>query len=153
MSAKTLLSAWGSVVLVALVSGELLTRHKQFWGPKVGVASVAEGALLRAAESRIMPTVPASNPHADTAAVAVSEVVLDMQGRVTDVRVLQSPDSAISIEVQQALRRWRFDTSKLVGPTNPTEIRGKVTFYFSLVSPGTVLTSDEVHNQLKRPFW
>ena len=110
MSAKILLSAWGGAVLVALVSGELLTRHKQFWGRKVGVASVAEGALLRAAESRIMPTVRASNPHADTAGVAVSEVVLDMQGRVTDVRLERGVQQNVGINeaATKAARTARF---------------------------------------------
>lgn len=133
--------------MLVLLAGEMLSRGGWSRGPAgpLGVASVSQSSLLNAVVDRTMPAYPENLRRAGVGGVVVSRIVLSPEGRVVSVDVVESPDSAIAFAVRHALLSWQFDSTKLVGPTNPTAIEGKVTLYYlPNGEAGSILDSRQV---------
>lgn len=130
--------------IAALVGAGQILGHinwRRSLGRGPSIARVHEATLLAAAKFRVMPEFPPEALLRRQAGVAVAKLTLDPRGTVELVEVLEAPSQELALAVESALRLWNFDASRLVGPTNPTAITGKLTFYFSLERGGTVVDS------------
>lgn len=128
---------WRLLIVAVLACGELLSRRDMRPPPPrdSGLALVSQKALLGAVDSAMMPKFPQESLRKKVHGVVVARVTVSVEGNVTSVDVLESPDAEISGEVQGSLLKWRFDPKRLVGPTSPTAISGKITFYFTPSGP------------------
>lgn len=98
------------------------------------VIRVGEDGIRKSAAKMVMPAYPKESLKTRTKGVAVSEIQYDGGGKVTDVKILQSPDAATAKSVEDALRQWEFTPSKL--DDKPVSVRGKITFYFVVDAKG-----------------
>jgi len=98
------------------------------------VVRLSESAIKRNATARTMPEYPASSVASATHGVAVAGLVTRPDGSVTEVTILEAPDQAIGAAVREALMQWRCGPVTVQGRSEPHGLRGKVTFYFRIVS-------------------
>jgi hypothetical protein len=134
------------LLVLAIAVGGLVFAHWKLRRPSVAVdvASVNEVALLDAATLKDRPRFPADSLRRASQGVAVARLTLSLAGEVTEVEILEVPDSDIAEELRQRLATWRFDPRKLVGDSGAVAIVGKLTFYFRMAGiAGTVMNSAE----------
>jgi TonB family protein len=98
------------------------------------IVIVDEKGIRRSAVKAIMPVYPTDSLKKKISGVAVAEIQFNGEGNLTDVKILESPDSPIGKSVADAMRRWTFKPSQLEG--KPISVRGKITFYFSINERG-----------------
>lgn len=110
------------------------------------VTSLQQDALRRNATTQPRPEYPATSIAKGSKGVAVAELLIDTEGVVEQVRVVEAPDEHISAAVAAAVRQWRF-VPLTAGPNSPERRRadGKLYFYFEIEGgKGIVLFPDEV---------
>ena len=95
---------------------------------------VGEDGIRRSASKTVMPTYPEVSIRKHSQGVAVVELQYDGTGNVTDVRVLEAPDSEIAQTVRSAVHQWKFRPSTIHG--QPLNVKGKLTFYYVIESDG-----------------
>jgi hypothetical protein len=71
--------------------------------------------------------------------VAVSQIVIDPEGRLMDVSILEAPSPAIESSVMTALKQWTFAGNF----SGYTQISAKLTFYFIFKDNIPVVLSPE----------
>ncbi len=98
------------------------------------IVIVDEKGIRRSAVKAIMPVYPTDSLKKKISGVAVAEIQFNGEGNLTDVKILESPDSPIGKSVADAMRQWTFKPSQLEG--KPISVRGKITFYFSINERG-----------------
>ncbi len=81
-----------------------------------------------------MPLYPRESLKNRVKGVVVAELQHDGTGRVTELRILQSPDSWTGKAVSKAVISWLFLPIQYEG--RPVSVRGKITFYFEIDSKG-----------------
>ncbi len=98
------------------------------------VVSVGEGGIRKSAVKVVMPIYPSASLKNKVSGVAVAEVNYNGEGNLTDVKILESPDTGTGNSVIDAMRQWKFKPSQLEG--KPINVQGKITFYFSVTERG-----------------
>lgn len=103
------------------VAGENAPRS----GP---VLRIGEGVLRALATNAVRPEYPLVSKQQGVTGVSVVELIINPDGSVRDVRVLQAPDDPTAKSVALAVRHWRFKPLRIRGQAQT--IVGKLTFYF-----------------------
>lgn len=93
---------------------------------KVG-SSVFRGSV----SSFVLPQYPDKSTRAKVQGVAVASVLVETNGSVLSVDVLEAPDSLIGDAVRLAVRRWRFRPFVVLDA--PARALGRLVFYFKIV--------------------
>jgi TonB family protein len=106
------------------------------WGvdPQEVRARVHENHLRTKAVASFMPKFPEAARREKVGGVAIAQVTVNHEGRVSNVEVLEAPHPSIKEAVREALYRWRFSKFAIKG--KPLTVRGKLTFYFVNVKTG-----------------
>jgi TonB family protein len=94
-------------------------------GPPV---RVPEAVVRRLATSTVLPVYPESSKNRGTKGVAVAQVYVNEKGLLSDVEILEAPDSEIEEAVIKAVKRWKFNSVRVDGKA--MAFAGKLTFYF-----------------------
>lgn len=82
-----------------------------------------------------MPSYPQESIKRRAKGVAVAQIETNQEGDVSKVEILEAPDSMISTSVTEAVRQWKFRSSKIKdGPS--VSVKGKLTFYFVIDDRG-----------------
>jgi TonB family protein len=117
------------------------TRHSN----AVRTVKLDERALRGSALQSPPPVYPQESEQRHTQGVAVASVIIDSEGRMAQIDVLEAPDSAIHRSVHSALQKWTFRPIQVQGfPDTRWHVEGKLTFYFSMrEGRGTVLSPGE----------
>lgn len=140
-----------TLVGVVAVLGTALTLRAA-WPAAFGAVQVAhvttlqQDALRRNATTQPRPEYPAASIAKGSRGVAVAELLIDTEGVVEQVRVVEAPDEHISAAVAAAVRQWRF-VPLTAGPNSQERRRadGKLYFYFEIDGgKRMVLFPDEV---------
>lgn len=77
----------------------------------------------------------------------MAEIVVDTQGLVSEVRILESPDQEIARSVEEAVKQWTFMPQTVKGA--PISLRSKLTFYFVRnKAKGRVLHPEEMAREM-----
>lgn len=118
------------VVLVKLI----LAKKPKPVKTKEAVVRVGEDGIQKSAVKKVLPIYPAETLKKLVKGVAVAEVQYDGNGDVSEVKILESPDSATGEAVTKAVRQWKFKPSKM--DNKPVSIRGKITFNFIIDAKG-----------------
>jgi TonB family protein len=85
------------------------------------------------------PTYPATSLGKGVTGVVVAAILLDRNGHLQSVNVLQTPDDAIGQSVHDALTRWTF---RPIG----VPMKGKMFFYFTVKKgSGSVASPEEMN--------
>ena len=77
-----------------------------------------------------LPSFPHEALRLGVQGVVLVEASVDEQGRVTEVEVLRSPHITLSDEIQQTLRRWRFEPATRAG--KPVRFRFRQEYAFQI---------------------
>jgi TonB family protein len=91
--------------------------------------TVSEAVLRKLASKTVMPQYPAQSKKRGSKGIAVVRVDLDEKGELSDLRVLEAPDSDIEASVTDAVKQWQFGPARGANG-EPLRIRSKLTFYF-----------------------
>jgi TonB family protein len=159
------------VKLAALLRGPFNTRHVEvstlrelviivsLFLPALTVADDTEALVVgptvfRAhAESVILPDYPLSSYKANHTGVAVVEVTVSATGKVTQTKVLESPDKPIADAVEAAVKRWSFHPLLVAG--KPEVMKSRLIFYFRVVdhksSVVDAIAENPVRDERARP--
>jgi len=82
-----------------------------------------------------MPLYPEKSIKRKAKGVAVAQIMINQEGDVSKVEILEAPDSMISTSVTEAVSQWKFRSSKIKdGPS--VAVKGKLTFYFVIDDHG-----------------
>lgn len=95
------------------------------------VYRVGMGVFRAQAESVVLPKYPPSSIAAKHEGRVVIEVLTSPSGKVTDTRLLETPDEAIGNAVSNAVARWSFHPFFVKDA--PQVIKGRLLFYFRIV--------------------
>jgi hypothetical protein len=90
-----------------------------------------------------LPDYPASSLSLKVTGVAVASVTSGVDGRMSNVTMLEAPDEAIGASVRSALMTWEIPPTTVLGESEPRGIRSKVTFYFRIVKGRGVVFNPE----------
>jgi TonB family protein len=88
---------------------------------------LSETQIRKIAAEAYMPIYPEESRKKGQTGVAVAEVSLNENDRVTDVRILEAPSPSIARAVKDAVMKWKFPHHEGV-----VCFKGKLTFYFLL---------------------
>jgi TonB family protein len=91
-----------------------------------GAISLPEGRLRTLVRSSVPLTLPETRPEPANG-VIVAEVVVDTDGHVATVSVVESPNQVLNTAVVKALSQWRFEPFRT--KTGRVRLRSKLTFY------------------------
>jgi rhodanese-related sulfurtransferase len=107
---------------------------------------MAEGSLRTTASHQTRPIYPPSLLPRRTQGVVVAVVLFDLDGRFERLRILESPDAAMSEAVETALHDWTAAPVQVVGEARRSRRQDKLTFYFRVANGrGQVLNPDEMN--------
>ncbi len=95
--------------------------------PLAEAAGLSEPRLLQTAR----PAYPDAARAAGTQGVVVLDVVVDLDGRAADVRVISSPDPLLAEAAMAAVRQWRFEPARTASG-EPVKVLYAVTVNFKL---------------------
>lgn len=87
-----------------------------------------ELTLRRKATNVVAPEFPAEAIKKRATGVAVVDLLVDENGGVAELKVLESPHPLIQAALEQAVRQWRFEATVVEG--RRVRAHGKLTFYF-----------------------
>lgn len=90
--------------------------------------------LRQAATQSPLPKFPVSSAKEHHSGVAVAQIMVGANGSTNDVKVLQSPDSAIAESVSKALLTWQY--KPFIQNGKPTPVTCRFIFYFNLDEHG-----------------
>lgn len=122
--------------------GLTVTAHAQFSNLK-GVDTSKPGIMndlgfRGIATAAPVPTYPATSLARKITGVAVVAILLDRDGHLQNVNVLQAADEAIGQSVRDALMQWRF---RPIG----VPMKGKLFFYFTIKNgTGSVASPEQI---------
>jgi hypothetical protein len=104
-----------------------------------------ESTIRREATQKRLPIYPPASLARKASGVAVAAIASAPDGRVVTVDILEAPDDAIGEAMRAALLEWRIPPMTVVGRPEQYGVRGKITFYFRVVSGrGQVLNPEEI---------
>jgi TonB family protein len=89
---------------------------------------IPEVVVRKLATRTVLPIYPAGSRNRGVKGIAVAEVNVNEKGIVTDVEILEVPDSEIGQAVIAAVKSWKFDPAVVDDKAMP--FVGKLTFYF-----------------------
>ena len=107
----------------------------------VGRARMLEVSLRRMSRSLPAPEYPTSSINSGTTGMAVASIVIDTDGSVESVELLESPDAAIGEAVEAALRDALFLPIEHEG--TPLKVEGVMTYHFLIGDSGAQVLSPE----------
>ena len=107
--------------------------------------SVTEFTLRKYIVKSEMPLFPKLSLRRKSQGVAVCQVRLDSEGRVTEVAIWEAPDQLIAKAVDRAVHAWKFKPPTLRGKTVP--LVGKLTFYFQIQNGKGVVRNAKAFEQ------
>jgi len=122
---------------LCLVLGVLFTVSTSLALGQRTVARISEGSLRKIAVKTVMPEYPPDSVRRQSKGVAVAELIFDEAGVVSQVEILEAPDSLIEKATTEAVRQWTFKPTRMRdehGP--PIRVQGKLTFYFVINDQG-----------------
>lgn len=135
-----------ALLTVAAVSGSSASSEASRSGQSgVRTTRMTEQSLRKLAVKQKMPEYPAESLKTKAAGVAVAQVVVGVDGRIEEVRLLQAPDDHTAVAVKAALAQWEF-RPLTAGPGSSEKRRasGKLYFYFDVQGgSGRVLLPEE----------
>ena len=108
---------------------------------------VAEKSIRRIIIKKVMPAYPVTSVKNKTMGVGVAKILIDIEGKVTQTSILQTPDKLIALEIEKAARQWVFDVTKSEG--RPVLVESFLTFYFSIESGKGVVRDPKLFSQKK----
>ena len=124
--------------IILVVSGAIRAGATIVW-----IGSVP----LRQQAAKVAPLhYPVSSVSARRGGVVSAELRVSNEGVVTDVKVLEAPDEAISNSVGLSLRQWRF--SPIVVNGSAVEVRGRLVFYFRVNEGGQGVIIDAAESKM-----
>ena len=93
------------------------SRNAQTWvDTPVGRAVRPDGTVKAPAVlTRVNPTYPDSDRRTGTDGLVLLEVVIDEQGKVANVKVLDAPSPALGAAASAAVRQWTFAPTEIDG--------------------------------------
>jgi len=113
-----------------------------------GIAKISEEALRRIATRREMPKYPSTSLKRGLQGPVVVSVVVNPEGLMESVSVLQTPDAEIGQAVREAVTKWTFAPATIEHTGERTKLIGKLTFYYRISKGvGTVLNPEEAVNR------
>ena len=98
------------------------------------VVKTPEQVFRKLISKLVMPVYPDAARRRGERGVAVAEVLVDEQGRLADVQILEAPSAEIGEAVIAAVRQCRFSAAESDG--GPIRVSGKLTFYFVIDRDG-----------------
>jgi len=117
-----------------------------------GEVNPGEWGLRRAATTAPKPAYPAASLTTKVAGVVVASVRFDLDGKLSTLEILESPDPHSAAAVRDAVARWIVPPTQVLGSETKSPIRGKLTFYFQVRDgKGLVLDPDEMPGGPVRP--
>ena len=117
-----------------------------------GEVNPGEWGLRNAATTAPKPEYPAASLTTQVAGVVVASVRFDLDGKLSTLEILESPDPHTAAAVRDALARWIVPPTQILGRETKSPIRGKLTFYFQVRDgKGVVLDPDEIPGGPARP--
>ena len=110
----------------------------------VGRARMPEVSLRRMSLSLPAPEYPTSSINTGTTGMAVASIVIDTDGSVESVELLESPDAGEAVEA--ALRDALFSPIEHEG--TPLKVEGVMTYHFLIGDSGAQVLSPEAFSTL-----
>lgn len=111
----------------------------------LNVVSTSERSLRAAATKRVTPVYPPASIARDVRGVGVALLLVGIDGKTEQVRILEAPDANIAAAITTALEQWVVAPVQVVGAAHPSRRRDKITFYFTIVGgKGRVLNPDQM---------
>jgi hypothetical protein len=120
----------GRYVLVVTLTVVLPTCVEA--APLQGEVNRGEWGLRTAATTAPKPEYPAASLTTKVAGVVVVSVRFDLDGKLSTLEILESPDPHTAAAVRDALARWIVPPTQVLGRETKSPIRGKLTFYFQV---------------------
>jgi protein TonB len=80
---------------------------------------------------KVAPKYPEEAKKDKIQGIVILELVIEADGRVSDIRALQDPDSRLTAAAVEAVRQWRFSPAK-GKDGNPLRVLSSVTLNFQL---------------------
>lgn len=140
----------GRYVLVVTLAVVLPARVEA--APVQDGVNRGEWGLRMAATAAPKPEYPAASRTTHVAGVVVVSVQFDLNGKLSTLDILESPDPHTAAAVRDALARWVVPPTQILGREVKSPIRGKLTFYFQVrAGKGVVLDPDEMPGGPARP--
>lgn len=98
----------------------------------LGAGRIAGQNIRELATNKPMPRYPRRSVAEGASGVAVAEVLVDRDGSMERVRILQAPDASIARATEEALRQWVF--TRVTPPTHREGLAlwSKLIFYFEI---------------------
>jgi rhodanese-related sulfurtransferase len=120
--------------------------------PLQAESNPGEWGLRTAATTAPKPEYPAASIATKVAGVVVASVRFDLEGKLSTLEILESPDPHTAAAVRDVLARWIVPPRHGLGRETKSPIRGKLTFYFQVRDgKGVVLDPDEIPGGPARP--
>lgn len=126
------------LVAVLLISPALVAQTAP---PRT--AGMSEFSIRRIATKKPLPVYPVASILKKSAGVAVAAIASDLEGRITNVTVLEAPDDDIASAVRTALQDWVIPPVSIVGRPERIGLYGKVTFYFRIAAGRGIVANPE----------
>lgn len=98
------------------------------------VVKTAEPVFRKLISNLVMPVYPDAARRQGQHGIAVAEVLVDEQGKVADVQMLEAPSAEVGDAVIVAIRQCAFNAAE--SDTGPIRVSGKLTFYFIIGRDG-----------------
>jgi hypothetical protein len=105
-------------------------------GQELEIGSVS---LRNRARRVVLPVYPLVSIAAGHQGVAVAEVHISEGGRVTETRILEAPDQAITNALQISIKQWVFDPVVSSRERKALRATSRLVFYFKLDASGPVV--------------
>lgn len=119
---------WSAVVLVSACF-----TARVVMADEPPLVQVPESVLRKLATKTVMPIYPETSKNQGVKGVAVAKLHANEKGVLTNIEILEAPNSEIGRAVINALQQWRFKAPYVEGKVIAFE--GKLTFYF-IISGG-----------------
>jgi rhodanese-related sulfurtransferase len=99
-----------------------------------------------------MPEYPRESLAQKVSGVVVAAVLFGVDGKLTTIEILESPDAHTAAAVRDAVGRWTVPGAQVMGREEKSPVRGKLTFYFQVRDgKGIVLDPDQMPGGPARP--
>jgi rhodanese-related sulfurtransferase len=117
-----------------------------------GGVNMGEWGLRQSATTAPMPEYPRESLAQKVSGVVVAAVLFGVDGKLTTIEILESPDAHTVAAVRDAVGRWIVPGAQVMGREGKSPITGKLTFYFQVRDgEGAVLDPDQMPGGPPRP--
>jgi TonB family protein len=140
------------LVCLLLIVGSTMVVSAQTQTLQPMVGSTMEDYLRHDAVKTVTPSYPEEAIAAGAQGLVIAAVRFDEKGDLIKITVLQSPHSAITEAVIQAVKEWKLGKNHKIDYGRPGHIQGELRFHFILENgTGRVEgpTDDELKTQSK----